>query len=118
MLKAGATLALPAGASQFTCSGRFSVADTSAVLDVSSLFANGEPAGNEVTILTAGGVGSIPTIRGAADGWTPVKTGTSLKLVKNANEAMEWTGEIDISVRPFTMTEDAVEEFVAACAPV
>ena len=27
---------------------------------------------------------------------------------------MEGTGEIDISVRPFTMTEDAVEEFVAA----
>ena len=37
-----------------------------------------------------------------------------LNLVKNANEAMEGTGEIDISVRPFTMTEDAVEEFVAA----
>ena len=84
VLKAGATLVLPADASQFTCAGRFSVTDTSAVLDVSSLFAGGEPAGNEVTILTAGGVGSIPTIRGAADGWTPVKTGTSLKLVKNA----------------------------------
>ena len=84
VLKAGATLALPAGASQFTCSGRFSVADTSAVLDVSPLFANGEPTGDEVTILTAGGVGGIPTIRGAADGWTPVNTGSALKLVKGA----------------------------------
>ena len=37
-----------------------------------------------------------------------------LNLVKNANEAMEGTGEIDISVRPFTMTEDFAEEFVAA----
>ncbi|MBR1587578.1 MAG: SGNH/GDSL hydrolase family protein, partial [Kiritimatiellae bacterium] len=86
VLKAGATLVLPAGASQFTCAGRFSVADVSAVLDVSALFANGEPAGNEVTILTAGGVGGIPTIRGAAGGWTPVKTGTSLKLAKGAAE--------------------------------
>ena len=84
VLKAGAMLVLPAGASQFTCAGRFSVADTSAVLDVSPLFANGEPAGDEVTILTAGGVGGIPTIRGAADGWTPVNTGSSLKLVKGA----------------------------------
>ena len=37
-----------------------------------------------------------------------------LNLVKNANEAMEGSGEITISVRPFTMTEDFLEDFVAS----
>ena len=86
-LKAGAVLVLPAGASKFTCAGRFTVADDSAVLDVSTLFANGEPAGNEVTVLTAGGVGGVPAIRGASPGWTAVNTGAALKLVKDAAAA-------------------------------
>ncbi len=37
-----------------------------------------------------------------------------LNLVKNANEAMEGAGEISISVRAFTMTEDLVEDFIAS----
>ena len=37
-----------------------------------------------------------------------------LNLVKNANEAMEGSGEITISVQAFTMTEDLVEDFVAS----
>jgi CheY-like chemotaxis protein len=37
-----------------------------------------------------------------------------LNLVKNANEAMEGAGEITISVRAFTMTEDLVEDFVSS----
>jgi len=36
-----------------------------------------------------------------------------LNLVKNANEAMEGSGEISISVQAFTMTEDLVEDFIA-----
>ena len=37
-----------------------------------------------------------------------------LNLVKNANEAMEGSGEISISVRAFTMTEDFAEDFIAS----
>ena len=37
-----------------------------------------------------------------------------LNLVKNANEAMEGSGELTISAQAFTMTEDLVEDFVAS----
>lgn len=37
-----------------------------------------------------------------------------LNLVKNANEAMGGTGQISISARAFTMTEDLVDDFIAS----
>lgn len=35
-------------------------------------------------------------------------------LIKNANEAMDGTGEISVSIRPFEMTEDLAENFTSS----
>ena len=71
--------------------------------------------------LIAGIVGEHVTVNyDVAEGLPAVDVDTDqiwkvfLNLVKNANEAMEGSGEITISVRAFTMTEDLVEDFVAS----
>lgn len=71
--------------------------------------------------LVAGIVGENVTVNyDVAEGLPAVDVDTDqiwkvfLNLVKNANEAMEGSGEISISVQAFTMTEDLVEDFVAS----
>ena len=71
--------------------------------------------------LIAGIVGENVTVNyDVAEGLPAVDVDTDqiwkvfLNLVKNANEAMEGSGEISISVQAFTMTEDLAEDFVAS----
>ena len=83
-LAAGATLVLPAGKAKFTTTGSFGAAGA-ATLDVSALFAAGEPAGSSVTVLEAAsglaGCGQL-SLAGASEGWALAYDGATLKLVK------------------------------------
>jgi len=80
--KAGSTIVLPEGASKFTLQGGLMVMGESN-LDVSSLFANGEPAGTELTVLeSAGGMAGFLGVTGQSADWKVQYGANSIKLVK------------------------------------
>lgn len=82
VLQGGSKIVLPSGASKFSHQGCLLVRGA-ATLDVSALFADGEPAGSELTVLEcANGMAGFIRVAGQSADWKVQYGANNVKLVK------------------------------------